>query len=611
MSRRARLPARVRRVARALLDRAGPAGGTSGATVAATATNRPASVAVGQDRVPTPSDRPRISDITVGLAAGERLRTGLAWEWRQRLLEPPSWQQTLAGRPDLVLLELAGDRVPGWGPADSAELVELVAGCRRAGTPIALWVTAGAASPNTAAGLVEAADVVFIADADAIDRWRSRWPNQKIEPLEPAAQPRLSAPYHGGPGARRELAGCLVVDPEGPGKQAAEILEDLVGPAIRPLAKTDLDVWRIEPASAAKLPGGLRARERGVLPYPEAAVQIGSYRVLVDAGRSDPGSTWAVLEAGAAGTAVVTSAAQWAGLPAEIAAQVGTADDQSALRSEIVARASQPELRDREATRLQRAVLAGHTYAHRVDRLLTHLGRPVPAAARPVSAVVPTNRAHELDNVFENIGRQHHSDVELVLVLHGLRLNIADLRARAKELGVADLTVVAADPALTLGMCMNLGIDAASGAYIAKMDDDNYYGRHYLSDLVRAFDYTDAGIVGKWAHYVWLRSTGAVVLRYVAAEHTFERRVQGGSMVIEGDLARRLRFADLPRAVDTDLLDRAIGDGVRIYSADRFNFVSVRGTDRQAHTWKVADSTFMTGSGRLVFYGDPRTHVEV
>jgi hypothetical protein len=198
-----------------------------------------------------------------------------------------------------------------------------------------------------------------------------------------------------------------------------------------------------------------------------------------------------------------------------------------------------------------------------------------------------------------------------VLVLHGLQLNSADLRAQAKELGVSDLTIVEADSSLTLGTCMNLGIDAASGAYIAKMDDDNFYGAHYLTDLLHAFDYTEAGVVGKWAHYVWLRSTDAVVLRYVAAEHTYERRVQGGSMVIEGDLARRLKFADLPRAVDSDLLDRAIAEGVKIYSADRFNFVSVRGTDRQAHTWKVADNTFMTGTGRLVFYGDPRPHADV
>jgi glycosyltransferase involved in cell wall biosynthesis len=238
-------------------------------------------------------------------------------------------------------------------------------------------------------------------------------------------------------------------------------------------------------------------------------------------------------------------------------------------------------------------------------------GLDVPARDTSISAIVPTNRRHEIDNILENLAQQSHTEVELVLVLHGVPHDRAELTARAREHGVGNLTIIEADPSLTLGACLNLGIDAADGAYIAKMDDDNVYGRNYLRDLVRAFDYTDAGIVGKWAHYVWLRSIGAVVLRYVEAEHTYERRVQGGSMLIDGGLARSLRFGDLPRAVDSDILDRAITAGVRIYSSDRFNFVSVRGTDPHAHTWTVADSTFMTSTGRLVFYGDPRPHVEV
>ena len=224
---------------------------------------------------------------------------------------------------------------------------------------------------------------------------------------------------------------------------------------------------------------------------------------------------------------------------------------------------------------------------------------------------MPTNRAHEIDSVLANLGRQAHDDVELVLVLHGLDLPEADLRARAAEHGVRHLTVVAADSTLTLGACLNLGIDASSGAYVAKMDDDNIYGRHYLTDLLNAVESSGAGIVGKWAHYVWLRSTGAVVLRYPDAEHTWERRIQGGSMLFEGDVVRRLRFGDLPRAVDSDILDRAIAEDVKIWSADRFNYVSVRGDDRTAHTWTVADATFLTASGRLAFYGDPRQHVEV
>jgi Glycosyl transferase family 2 len=209
------------------------------------------------------------------------------------------------------------------------------------------------------------------------------------------------------------------------------------------------------------------------------------------------------------------------------------------------------------------------------------------------------------------VGRQVDVDVELLLVLHGLSLDHSEIVARARHHGVETIRIIEAEAGRTLGACLNLGVDAAGGGYIAKMDDDNFYGRHYLKDLVRAFDFTDAGIVGKWAHYVWLRASGAVMLRYPDAEHTYERRVQGGSMLLDGDLVRGLRFADLPHGVDSDILDRAMADGVRIYSGDRFNFVSVRGTDRNAHTWAVSDATFMTASGRLMFYGDPRVHVDV
>ncbi len=568
---------------------------------------------------------PRRDDVRAAVAGSERLRAGLAWEWWQQPIEPATWRQALEAAPDLVLLELAAGSVPGWGGPDGPELAALIAGCRQAGIPVVLWVTASSPDPNPAAdpdpaatldpaeALVEAAAVVFVADPADVERWRLRWPDRTVEPLGPAAQPRLYPPFGAGPGSRRDRAACLLVDPGLPHAGTARVLQDLIGPAVKPLSNTDLDVWRIEPVDpAGALPtASLRARDRGSLRFPQLAGRLGRYQVLLAAGSGDPGATWSVLAAGAAGTAVVTTDQQRAALPAEVAAQIGAAAEPSALRSELVARMKQPELRDREATRLHRAVLSGHTYAHRVEHLLGRLDRPVAPAGRSVSAIVPTNREHELTNIFENIGRQAHRDVELVLVLHGLQLPGQELRARAKELGVDELTIVEADARLTLGTCLNLGIDAAGGAYLAKMDDDNFYGRHYLTDLVHAFDYTAAGIVGKWAHYVWLRSSDAVVLRYVAAEHTYERRVQGGSIVIEGDLGRRLRFGDLPRAVDSDLLDRAIEAGVKIYSADRFNFVSVRGLDRQAHTWQVTDATFMTGSGRLVFYGDPRAHVEV
>ena len=100
---------------------------------------------------------------------------------------------------------------------------------------------------------------------------------------------------------------------------------------------------------------------------------------------------------------------------------------------------------------------------------------------------------------------------------------------------------------------------------------------------------------------VWLRSTGAVVLRYPDSEHRYERRIQGGSMLFAGDVAREVRFSDIPRAVDSDILDRSMAEGVKVYSGDRYNYVSIRGSDRHAHTWTVSDATFMTATGRLLY----------
>ena len=70
-----------------------------------------------------------------------------------------------------------------------------------------------------------------------------------------------------------------------------------------------------------------------------------------------------------------------------------------------------------------------------------------------------------------------------------------------------------ADSSLNLGALMNLGVAAADGDLVAKVDDDNFYGQHYLTDLVRALDYSGADVTGKWAHYVHLESSEATLLR--------------------------------------------------------------------------------------------------
>ena len=97
------------------------------------------------------------------------------------------------------------------------------------------------------------------------------------------------------------------------------------------------------------------------------------------------------------------------------------------------------------------------------------------------------------------------------------------------------------------------------------------------------------------------------LLRFPHLEHAEAELIQGGTILADGDVLRKLRFSDLPRAIDSDLLRRARAEQIGIYSADRFNFVSVRG-DREAHTWKVSDAELMR-HGRVAFHGPAGEHV--
>ncbi|MGE9808594.1 glycosyltransferase [Janibacter sp. G1551] len=578
-----------------------PVSGTQAATTTPDAPSAQASPAARP--LPEPVTAPAL-DVRALVALSPRLRAVLAPEWQQSTLDPAAWRPSLASA-DLVLVELAGGEVPGWTAPDLETLVDAAV---EASVPVAVWVTSG---PVPEAAWLSRATSIGAVTPALVDEATTHT-TAPVALWEPAAQPRLSGLDREDATTGRRAPTALTIIDGLDSLPDDTHLRDVIAPALSKLTAAETPVIRVDGHDArVTAPRLLTDRQVASGAWREIAGALADTRVLLDLGDSAPGAPWTSLAAAVAQTPLVGTSGLGRALPASVDELVPRVEDEKDLRSELRARLQQDELVRREGLRLQRAVLADHTAGHRARAVLESVGRTVPTADRSISAVVPTNREHELDNVFANIGRQSHTDTELVLVLHGLETDDQALIARAREAGVERVQIVHADRSLTLGACMNLGVDAAEGRYIAKMDDDNFYGVHYLSDLVDSFSYTDAGIVGKWAHYVWLRSTGAVVMRYFDSEHRYERRIQGGSMLFDGDVARSVRFSDIPRAVDSDILDRSAQEGVRIYSGDRYNFVSIRGTDRLAHTWTVTDSTFMTATGQLLFYGDPREHVSV
>lgn len=535
-------------------------------------TRRPDVLVADTDPVETPVPRPpggpvNRPDLVAAVVLGPILEAALRYEWTQvGGLRPGDWARVLEERrPGLLLVESAPTELP---------LAELAAWCRERDVPTVYW--------DTGAGLGDAAasfDQVFTVDAGAVAGYRERLGHDRVEHLPFAAQPRLHNPI------RVQDQGRYPLLYEGEYDEAAETL---IAPAPRLGAHF----------RATGFPHLYRQRVVPPWPHEEAAAARKRYQVMIA-----PAPRLA-LEAAAAGVPVVHHRAD-----ADPAFGPVIEDDKDASRV-LRAMLRGPELRDRQAHLALRRIHAGHTYRHRVDTVLERLGAaPAALAARPpVSLLLSTCRAEQIAPAVEMAARQLWRPLQLVLVLHGLDVDPVDVEKRALAAGIDDVVAIVADPSLTLGGCLNLAIDAADGDYIGKMDDDELYGPHYLSDLLPAFSYTDAGVVGKLAHYAHLASIDATLLRYPELEHRYVDLLRGGAFVGEGDLIRSYRFADLGRGEDTDLFRRLRADGVRVYAADRFSFITIRHADAARHTWRPSDLELLADS-RVAFYGLATEHI--
>ncbi|WP_420111369.1 glycosyltransferase family protein [Pseudactinotalea sp.] len=464
-------------------------------------------------------------------------------------------------RPEWEQLEWDGGTLPpdldlvliGWPPEDPAMAERLASAAATVGAPTAVWDTSDAGSAICPFGTH--ADRLLLRSADR----RQDYQGADARVLDPGVQPRMHNPMQ--PTGPRAPVAHLTSGPD-------PVLDEL---------------------------GSL-------LGQPERSER--SYAVVVVRGSGTTPDR--PLELLAEGTVLVASDP---GVQA-ISSAVEVVDTPDTAAQRLRSLTTHAELRRRVAQVGVRRVLSEQSTTVAVDELLADLALATPRRARPVTAIVPTMRPSQIGHVLKFVARQSHGQVQLVLITHGFTAD-ADTAALAQDLGVTDLHLIAADADLTLGSLMNLGVDAADGEYVAKMDDDNFYGTHYLSDLLATFDFSGAEVAGKWAHFTHLEASGATFLRFPQAENRLTRLVQGGTLVLPRSVASALHFEDLPRRVDTTFLEKVASVGGTVYSADRYNFVSVRGAKVDGHTWKITDSELLAKPSAELFFGEPWTHVDI
>jgi ubiquinone/menaquinone biosynthesis C-methylase UbiE/spore maturation protein CgeB len=555
-------------------------------------------------------------ELTVASIVDPFSELALRYEFNLLQFGRDDWLETLEREtPDLLLVESAWRGNRGrWNytmtredsPAEA--LVDLVNWCKENGIPTVFWNKEDPANFAVFRNTALIFDHVFTVDSNCVPRYEelghtsvSIWPF--------AAQPRIHNPVRA-PGQHPErnvaFAGSYYGDKHPHRLEQMRVV-------LEPAAEFDLEIYsRFEDNPKHRFPEKLAEHVVGSLPYEQMISAYKSYQVALNVNSIVDSPTMCarrIFELLASGVSVVSGNA-----PA-ISSLLGQdlvweSDNPEETRRALEILLSSPELRERRTHRAMREVFKHHTYTRRIDAMLKRIGLPhlAPAKPPPVSIVCSTNRPGEIDTVIANAARQSYPELELVVVLHGLDLDADEVKRRAKEGGMTSVTVLKADRQLTLGECLNLGVEAAGGEYVSKFDDDNFYGTDYLADLIQAFGYTDARVVGKWACYTYLSHHDVLMLRFPRHEHRYANLLQGGTLTFDRELAKEIPFDPLPRGVDTAFLRNCRDRGVRAYSADRFNFVSVRQREPDGHTWNISDEELLR-KGVVKTFGPNFDHV--
>jgi hypothetical protein len=248
--------------------------------------------------------------------------------------------------------------------------------------------------------------------------------------------------------------------------------------------------------------------------------------------------------------------------------------------------------REERSVRLRRAALRTHSIAGWRRRLARSNGLPEPRDPS-VSVLLATRRPEMVGFALRQVAKQRHAGGEVILATHGFEPDDAAKRALDDAPGW-ELRCLPQPQSTPFGIVLNRAAEHASGDVLLKMDDDDWYGPHFVADLLAARAYSGAEIVGTPAEFLFLAPLWRTVRRPDFTER-FSPIVAGGTIMIDRTTFAEVGgFRPVRRAVDAGLLAAVREGGGSVYRAHGLGYLLRR--DAGGHTWDPGLGYFLASA---------------
>ncbi|PSL03098.1 glycosyl transferase family 2 [Haloactinopolyspora alba] len=264
----------------------------------------------------------------------------------------------------------------------------------------------------------------------------------------------------------------------------------------------------------------------------------------------------------------------------------------AAFESVTAQELTDPVRREAYCMAIRRAAFERHGARRRWAALARRSGLWAPAPPA-VSVVVATRRPDLVPRIAEQVGGQDWPEIELVLGLHGFSRD--DPRVHELERTHRGALVVAeVDADRPFGEALNDLCSMAAGDLLLKMDDDDWYSRHHVTDLVHAAEYSRADLVGAGAEFMYLEALDLTIRRHKTSGNRFANRVPGAALLIAAHTLRSIGgWRPIHRGLDTAIARAVTDSGGSIYRGHGLGLMVYRAAE--GHTWDPGVEYFVRG----------------
>lgn len=207
-----------------------------------------------------------------------------------------------------------------------------------------------------------------------------------------------------------------------------------------------------------------------------------------------------------------------------------------------------------------------------------------------ISIITPTRKLDCVQRLMDNYYRQKYNDKELIIVINNDNMNPKMFKEYTK--GDKRIRVYQLPARLHLAKCLNFAISRANFGYVARFDDDDYYGEAYLDEINEAFKTKECDIVNKGEFYTYFKENKTLVRRGRGKAERYGPEGGGATTCFKKEIFKRLAYASLDRC-DSILMKACRKEGYRIYSSSPYNFMVVRSLDVSIHTYQRPYEDFL------------------